>query len=114
MNGASAGDAFLLKIQSKIGDRNYRLTSHAEAERESDKISIAELEEALLSPSCEVIEDYPDDPRGHSCLALGFAENGAAIHVVLGVGPGEDPLVVVTVYRPDQARWENWRTRRTP
>ena len=30
----------------------------------------------------EVIEDYPDDPRGHSCLMMGLGENGRAVHVV--------------------------------
>jgi hypothetical protein len=30
----------------------------------------------------EVIEDYPEDTRGHSCLVLGFGEENRAIHVV--------------------------------
>ena len=29
-----------------------------------------------------VIEDYPDDRRGHSCLILGRGSEGRAIHVV--------------------------------
>lgn len=35
-------------------------------------ITTEELEEALKT--CEIIEDYPDDPRGASCLILGLAE----------------------------------------
>jgi hypothetical protein len=27
----------------------------------------------------ETIEDYPNDPRGHSCLMLGFGEAGRAV-----------------------------------
>ncbi|MFO5529591.1 MAG: DUF4258 domain-containing protein, partial [Cuspidothrix sp.] len=27
----------------------------------------------------EVIEDYPEDTRGHSCLILGFGDNNRAI-----------------------------------
>ena len=30
----------------------------------------------------EIIEEYPEDPRGHSCLMLGYGENKRAIHVV--------------------------------
>jgi hypothetical protein len=30
----------------------------------------------------ELIEDYPSDPRGHSCLMLGFGNGGRAVHVV--------------------------------
>jgi len=44
---------------------------HAERERQAERITTAELETVLRS--CDVLEDYPDDPRGHSCLVLGFA-----------------------------------------
>lgn len=30
----------------------------------------------------EIIEDYPSDPRGHSCLMLGFGEARRSVHVV--------------------------------
>jgi hypothetical protein len=30
----------------------------------------------------DLVEDYPNDPRGHSCLMLGFGEGGRPIHVV--------------------------------
>ncbi len=43
-------------------------------------ISIEDVREALATGA--VIEDYPDDARGHSCLILGAAVNGAPIHVV--------------------------------
>ena len=29
-----------------------------------------------------MVEDYPDDSRGHSCLMLGFGKGGRPIHVV--------------------------------
>ncbi|MCS4541257.1 MAG: DUF4258 domain-containing protein [Euryarchaeota archaeon] len=31
----------------------------------------------------EVIEDYPDDPRGHSCLLGGKTKNERWVHVLL-------------------------------
>ena len=42
----------------------------------------------------EVIEDYPEDPRGHSCLLLGFGGEGRAIHVVCS--PREEYLAIIT------------------
>jgi hypothetical protein len=50
-----------------------------------------------------VVEDYPDDPRGHSCLLLGSGEGGRSIHVVCA--PREDYLAIITAYIPDPARW---------
>lgn len=51
----------------------------------------------------KVIEDYPEDVRGHSCLMLA-APGGRAIHVVCS--PKVDYLAVITTYRPDPALWK--------
>ncbi|MFD0953627.1 DUF4258 domain-containing protein [Virgibacillus natechei] len=32
----------------------------------------------------ELVKDYPDDLRGHSCLILSFV-NGKAVHTVCGI-----------------------------
>ena len=47
----------------------------------------------------EVIEDYPKDARGPSCLLLGFGDRGRPIHVVCA--PREDYLAIITAYLPD-------------
>ncbi len=59
----------------------------------------------------EIIEDYTDDPRGHSCLMLGFGEENRPIHVVCS--PKEDYLAVITAYIPSKNEWEDdYKTRR--
>ena len=59
----------------------------------------------------EVIEDYPEDVRGHSCLMLGFGLDSRPIHVVCA--PKDEYLAVITVYLPDERRWAaDWRTRK--
>lgn len=98
------------RIQEKVKQRQFRLTSHAERERESDKITTLEIEEALLSHQTEVIESYSEDIRGKSCLTLGFTKGGNPLHVVCGL-QGEE-LIVITVYRPDPKQWISWRLRR--
>ena len=71
-------------LQTRVREKRYRLTSHAEREREADHITLQEIEEAVLSEPCEIIEDYPTDPRGQSCLVLGFTATGLPIHLVCG------------------------------
>ena len=100
-------------LQAKVRKKKYRLTSHAEREREADHIALQEIEEAVLSEQCEIIEDYPTDPRGHSCLVLGFTSASLPIHMVCG-RLNEEEFLVITLYRPDPVQWVNWRIRKEP
>ena len=60
----------------------------------------------------EIIEDYPEDSRGHSCLVLGAGESGRPIHVVCS--PKEDYLAIITAYLPSEEEWElDFRLRKT-
>lgn len=99
-------------IQEKCGAKLYRLTDHAAKERLADGLTVEDIERALSV--AEVIEDYPEDRRGHSCLALGWCLSGP-VHIVIGgldVEENEE-LVIITVYRPEPSHWErDWRTRR--
>lgn len=59
----------------------------------------------------EVIEEYPQDIRGASCLILGCTVNETPLHVV--VSPFDDMLYIITVYFPDEKHFEpDWKTRR--
>ena len=51
----------------------------------------------------ELIEDYPDDSRGHSCLILGAGTDWRSIHVVCA--PKDEYLAIITTYRPDPTQW---------
>ena len=60
----------------------------------------------------ELIEDYPEDARGHSCLLHGCGNGNHKIHVVCS--PKEDYLAVITAYLPSEDEWESDRgTRKT-
>lgn len=60
-----------------------------------------------------VIEDYPEDSRGHSCLILGKGFNGRPIHVVCA--PKDDYLAVITAYLPSDSEWDaDHKSRRHP
>ncbi len=52
----------------------------------------------------ELVEDYPEDARGHSCLLLGFeADSNVPVHVVCS--PKDEYLAIITAYRPDAEQW---------
>ncbi|MBI3757624.1 MAG: DUF4258 domain-containing protein [Deltaproteobacteria bacterium] len=58
----------------------------------------------------DVIEDYPEDPRGHSCLLRGETTLGRIVHVVCS--PKEDYLAIITAYLPDTAEWDESKRQR--
>lgn len=96
-------------IRNQVLQGNYQLKLHA-AERASLRgIDPLEIREALLHG--EIIETYPDDPRGESCLVYGQTLSGRDLHVVCGLA--STTLWVMTVYEPDPTAWSDPRTRRT-
>jgi hypothetical protein len=65
-------------------------------------ISTSEVRQVI--DNGEIIEDYIEDPRGHSCLMFGIGEKMRPIHVVCS--PKTDYLAIITSYLPDNNRWE--------
>tara|TARA_B100000959_G_scaffold263989_1_gene303935 strand:- start:3439 stop:3612 length:174 start_codon:yes stop_codon:yes gene_type:complete len=49
-------------IREKFARDEYEISFHAEKERYAEDITISDLEKAIST--CEIIEEYPDDPRG--------------------------------------------------
>ncbi len=64
-------------------------------------ISTGEVE--IVVENGELIEEYPDDARGHSGLVLGFVIDKNPIHVVCA--PKDEYLAIITAYRPDNECW---------
>ena len=54
----------------------------------------------------EAIEDYPNYHAGPAVLCLQIDSTGAVIHVLSGLERSTmRPVVLITAYRPDPARW---------
>ena len=94
-------------IHREIEKQTYQISIHADDERLADGLKIDELELALTN--CEIIEQYPEDPRGESCLALSFVV-GKPIHFVCGINRAGH-LVLITVYIPSMPKWKDPYTR---
>ena len=83
-------------IIAQITGNEYYFSKHADQERQSEDLTISEIEEALLSG--RILEEYKDTGRGKSCLVVGFTNSGKPVHTVCG-RRGEQ-LVIITVYIP--------------
>lgn len=100
------------EVRRLVGAGLYEVSVHAQQERLEDDLDLSEIETAILNG--QVIEDYPNDPRGPSCLISGTA-GGRAIHVVMGLATRrahEDRVLrVITVYIPRPPKWSDPQTR---
>jgi hypothetical protein len=71
-------------------------------------ITTDEVREAVLLG--EIIEEYPDDQRGESCLLIKSVEN-RIIHVVCA--PKSEYLAIITAYLPSPDQWSSdFKTRK--
>lgn len=93
-------------IRQKVKSKEYDLSEHAHKERQEERITTEEIEQILLKGS--IIEKYPNDPRGSSCLVGGLVKN-RPIHAVCGFRGSR--LLIVTVYIPKQPIWIDYKTR---
>lgn len=98
------------EIQIKIQQRQFEFSKHAVDQSIIRDISVAEVEQAILSPS-EIIEDYPDDKYGPSCMILGFTDSGRPLHIQCSY-PSRQLIKIITLYQPDAELWIGYRIRR--
>jgi len=96
-------------IKEKVRNSKYKISfTHTEKLRQR-KIEIRELEEAIFTG--EIIEEYPTDPRGPSCLILGYTQRNRPLHIVCGIIERE--LLIITAYEPSLEEWKpDWKIRR--
>ncbi len=88
-----------------------QLTRHATMARLNRGIKMIQLKQALSDG--EIIERYPDDEPYPSCLVIGWLETGDPLHIVCSRGKTVPELRIVTVYEPDDERWEtNYKIRK--
>ena len=96
-------------IKQKIGQGKYIISfTHTEKLRQR-KIKAEDIEQAVKTGT--IIEDYPQDQRGPTCLILGFVGR-RPLHVVCGRLDAAE-LLIITAYEPDPMEWESdWKTRK--
>ncbi len=96
-------------IRAKFAADRFELSKHAVDRSITRGISVQDLREAVST--AEVIEDYPDDKYGPSCLIYGRTEAGRPLHVQVSY-PSRPVVKVITLYEPDPTRWIGFKQRR--
>jgi len=97
-------------IRSKISRQEYEYSLHAVDQSIVRRIARREVEEAIENG--EIIEDYPSDKYGPSCLLLGFSLGGRPLHIHCTY-PGRPKIKIITLYEPDPAEWLEFKARRS-
>jgi len=94
-------------IQDKIRRGDYRWRQHAVERSIEREITEKKVVEIVLSG--EIIEEYPDDKYGPSCLIFGRIQSGRPIHVQCCLPP---TVWVITLYDPDPDEWIDFKKRK--
>jgi hypothetical protein len=97
------------QIRDKFQRGLVEYSLHAVRRMMARGIATAEVLECIMAG--EVIEDYPEDKYGPSCLIFGRTSK-RALHVQCTY-PSRPLIKVITAYEPDSAEWlENLKERR--
>ena len=97
-------------LRDKIRRGLVEYSLHATRQLIARNITPEEVAQCVLAG--EVIEDYPQDKYGPSCLLLGRTLNQRALHVQC-THPSRPLVKVITAYEPDPAEWdETWKHRK--
>jgi len=100
----------ILDLIKESAEKRILFLSHAIRQMSKPDRMITTKNIRLVIKNGEVIEDYPEDARGYSCLILGTVEK-RPIHVVCS--PKKEYLAIITAYIPDAQEWEdNYKKRK--
>ena len=98
------------KIIDAIQAKRIRITDHADEETQADNLKYEEIYFSVLHG--EIIEGYPKDKPFPSCLILGETFSGEPIHSVWAYNEESKWVALITVYRPDQSLWIDYKIRK--
>jgi len=97
------------EIRRKFVEEQFEFSKHAVDQSILRQVRVQEIREAIANG--QVIEDYPEDKYGASCLVCGFTKVQRPIHIQCSY-PSRILIKVITVYEPDPQRWNGDFTQR--
>ena len=100
----------IAQLQQRIRIGHFEYSQHATDQSIIRNISVQEVLDAIAT--CELIETYPEDKFGPSCLVLGFTAANRPLHIHCSF-PSRAIIKLITLYEPNPARWTNYRIRRS-
>ena len=99
----------IYELRSKIAANQFEFTKHALDQSILRGIKVQELREAIADG--EVIEDYPNDKFGPSCLVFGMTKSRRPIHIQCSY-PSRQVVKIITLYQTDPEQWIDYTVRR--
>ena len=97
------------KRRQDIEQNDFELSKHAIDQSIIRNIRIAEIKQAIAQG--KIIEEYPDDKYGASCLIAGFTTRNRPLHVQCSY-PLRPLIKIITIYQPNRDRWNEDFTQR--
>jgi len=95
-------------LHNKIKANQFEFSRHAVDQSILRHVSVWEVREAIANG--EVIESYPDDKYGPSCLIFGMTNEERPLHTQCSY-PSRTLVKIVTFHEPDPERWIDFKRR---
>jgi len=102
-------DNVIKQIREAFGENRYEYSQHAVDQSILRHITGNEIVEAIESG--KIIEDYPEDKYGPSCLIFGRTVRGKPLHIQCSY-PSRPKIKIVTLYEPGSEEWIDYKVRR--
>ncbi len=99
----------LATLRAQLVAGEFEFTQHA-LKRVVER-NIANIEIREVGMRAVIIEDYPADKYGPSCLLLGFTIANRPLHLQVTRQSGIR-IKIITLYEPDPAEWVSFIERR--
>ncbi|WP_199309697.1 DUF4258 domain-containing protein [Synechocystis sp. FACHB-383] len=99
----------ITEIRQKFAQDEFEFSRHAVDQSILRRIQVQEIRMAIANG--QIIEDYPYDKYGPSCLISGFTALQRPIHLQCSY-PNRPLIKIITVYEPNLQRWKHQFTRR--
>src|SRR5262245_44727794 len=102
--------AIIDDIREKMARGQFEFSQHAVVQSIVRHISVQELREAIAVG--ELIENYPEDKYGPSCVVFGVTLARRPLHIHCSY-PSRPLVKIITLYEPDPQRRADFKVRRT-
>ena len=96
-------------IRKKIKTGLFEFSKHAVDQSIIRRISVQDVCDVINNGT--IIEDYPDDKYGPSCLIFGMTAERRPIHIQCSY-PSRPIVKIITLYEPNPTRWVDFIKRR--
>ena len=97
------------EIREKIAASLFEFSKHAVDQSILRNICVREIRDAIQTG--EIIEDYPNDKYGPSCLIFCMTLENRPLHTQRSY-PSRPLIKIITLYEPDEHLWIDYGVRR--